>query len=116
MVKGASLPLTPAYSLLPSRHRDSGGFDFPEIDVAKARELLQEALSELGLSRQELSIDLLFAPRGIQEYIAQGLKLQLEKNLEIGCNLTPLSWSSHFYRMSEKQFQAGLSRLDPLGR
>jgi oligopeptide transport system substrate-binding protein len=113
LVKGAFLPLTPAYSLLPSRHRDQGGFDFPEIDVTKARELLEEALFELGLSRQEFSIDLLFSPQGIQEHIALGLKQQLEKNLEIKCHLTPLAWSAHFYRMSERQFQAGLINWTP---
>jgi len=109
LVKGAFLPLIPAYSLQPSRYRDQGGKEFPELNIEKGRQLLHEAMNELGISAQDLSINLIHCQKGIHEHIALGLKEQFKKHLGLECQLQPLPWNVIFQRMCEGKFQAGLA-------
>ncbi|MBS0622457.1 MAG: peptide ABC transporter substrate-binding protein [Verrucomicrobia bacterium] len=109
LIKGAFLPLTPAYSILPSSDRGQESSDFPEFDIEKAQQLFQEASKELGLLRQDLAFTLIFSQTGIQEHIARGFKEQLEQHLGLTCYLQALPWAGVFRRMTEGKFQMALT-------
>lgn len=108
LINGAFIPLTPIYSLLPSRNQEELSPDFPEMDIEAARKTLQEALNELGIERKDLSISIIYLQKSVLEHIAQNLKQQIEKNLEIECILQPSPWNPLFQRLTEGKFQVGL--------
>lgn len=108
LIQEASLPLTPAYSILTSETQGQQGFDFPEINVAAAKKLFEEGLKELNLSKENFVVSLIFPEFNTQRHIAQRLKQQIEKNLEIQCDLHSLSWKLAFQKFTEGRFQIGL--------
>lgn len=108
LIKSSDLSLIPAYSVLLPRHCESHHSVFPESDVEKARRLLYEAFTELGISKKDFSIQLSFPHRGLHECTAGTLKKQFKEKLGIECQLQPLPWSSFFQIMTEGKFQTGL--------
>lgn len=104
----APVTLTPAYSVLLPRYCENRPPVFPYCNVEKALCLLEEGMREIGCTKADLAIQLLFHHVGIQETIAVALKKQLKEKLGIECQLYPYSWNSFFQRMSEGKFQTGL--------
>jgi len=104
----APISLTPAYSVLLPRYCENRPPVFPFCDTEKALQLLEEGLNEMGCTKKDLSIQLLFHHVGIQETIAIALKKQFKEKLGLECQLTPYSWNTFFQKMTEGKFQIGL--------
>ncbi len=120
IIKAASLPWTPAYSVLLPHHCERPHQVFPHCNKTAAIQLLQEGMDELGISREDLSIQLTFPQKSILESVAHLIKQQLEQTLGIECHLQSFSWNSFFRKMSDGQFQVGLLNWmtpinDPIG-
>lgn len=105
LVQDAYLPITAAYSILLPRHCEKGSRIFPKHDRMQAVQLLEEALSELGISRSDFSLQLICHAKSIQEWVAKFVCQQLSDHLGIECQLLPLSWDACFRRMNEGKFQ-----------
>lgn len=109
ITNNAFMPLNPAYTILLPHYRKNKQALFPEYDLVKARQLLQEGLNELGMKQENLPpIKITFTNIGIREYTAACLKQQFEANLGITCELEALPWGSVFNKMSSGNFQMGL--------
>ncbi len=108
LVKEASRPWTPAYSVLFPHHSNKEHKVFPDSSKEEAIRLLHEALKELNLSMGDLSIQLAFTQRSVLEPAAHIIKYQLETTLGIKCELQSFSWNAFFHKMTENQFQTGL--------
>ena len=117
LVRHSPLSITPAYSFFPPRDTEQERHLFSDFNPEKADRLLQEALDELNLSREDLTIDLIFHKKAMQqEHTALILKRQLKEFLGIECCLYPSLWDSFFQRITAGKFQMGLmhwiSRVD----
>ncbi len=117
MIADSFLKLKPAHSPLPKHLCENHPFLFPDYDPDKARQLFQEALDELGLTKEAVSsISFSFLEKGIREYLALSLKQQIEGCLGIQLELKPLPWDALFNKMTKGDFQLGLvlwtSRID----
>lgn len=97
----------PAYSIFPPYKNQQ--FLFPDYDKFKARQLFQEALQELGMSKEDIpSLNLLCSDLGIQKHVALCLKKQFKEILDVECNPKPASWNQQFSKMISGDFQIGL--------
>ena len=79
--------------------------------------MFQEALNELGLTKDDLSpLSFSFTEKGIREYVAFSIKQQIEECLGIQVELKPLPWDALFNKMTKGDFQMCLvqwtSRID----
>lgn len=111
VVANASLPLNPAYSLIIPRYRESRLLHFPNYDQEKARELFEEALQELKMTREDLApLSLVFLEKGAREHAALSLKKQLKDCFGLDCELKPCSWNALFKKMTTSDFQLGLNQ------
>ncbi|MEI8124201.1 MAG: peptide ABC transporter substrate-binding protein [Parachlamydiaceae bacterium] len=109
IVSSAFLPITPAYSPLPVHYFENNSHRFPEKDLEKANQLLDEALSELGINKKDLPVvSLVFTEKGIRENAAVCLQKQFKEGLGIECELTPLPWNKFFYQMSHGNHHMGI--------
>lgn len=109
MTNDCFLPLTPAFSPLLPHHHENHQSLFPDFDPDKARQLLQEALNELGLQKKDLPpLTLLYCEKGIREYTAQCLNKQFQECLGIECELQPLTWNSFVNKMTTGTFQIAI--------
>ncbi len=114
LIKNASLPMNSAYSILLPSYCAKQESMFPKTDPEKARRLFDEALQELGLSRESFTLQLIFPQKGISEWISKELHQQLQESLGIDCHLQSFPWSSCFRRMIEGKFQVGLMQWSSL--
>lgn len=96
--------LSPAFSLLPTHCRFDRGGLFPERDVDKARQLFDEALSELNLTKDSIGpISIVFFDtRG--KFLTQKLQQQLNDALGIEVVLKPTPLESYFPRLVKGDF------------
>lgn len=110
IVSGAFLPINPAYSPLLPRHRESNSQSlFPDYNPELARQLFQEALKELAVSKADLPpFTIMFHEQGIREYTARCLKQQFKECFDIECELMPLSWNAYFHKMIKGGFHLGI--------
>ncbi len=109
IIAGAFMPLTPAYSLLPSFEREKTRVLFPDYDPDVAQKLFHETLQELNLSPEYFSsIQLFFHEKGIREYTALCLQRQLKECLGITLKLEPISYKNLFNKTTKGDFQMGL--------
>lgn len=120
LVKVMLQPCTPALSVLFPHHREREHKVFPDFNKGEAKQLLLEALSELGLSKKDLSIQLAFAQTSSLKPIVHVIKRQFESHLGVDCQLQSYSWNSFFSKLAEGQFQMGLYTWttpinDPIG-
>lgn len=114
------LPLRPAHQLfLP--HQESSPFAiFPPYDPQKAQRLFQEALDELGMTRDQfLPLELIFFQGSIREDIALKIKQQLRTCFGLDCVVSSLDWTTFLQKMTEGIFQISfvhwISRIiDPI--
>lgn len=119
-IKDVLLPWTPAYSVLFPHHCEREHAVFPHFNKEIATSLLEEGLSEIGLTKNKISIQLTFPQKSVLESVALFLKHQFQTNLGIECRLQSLSWNSQFKKMSDGQFQIALVNWatpinDPIG-
>ncbi len=109
VIANAYLKLNPAYSILLPYNRQKNQSQFPLFDAKKAQSLLNEALEELNLKKEDLPpLSLTFHRSGLQSIIAPSLREQFKNNLNIECELEPLSWNQIFNKMTKGDFQIGL--------
>lgn len=102
--------LFPAYTLDPPSSSHSHHL-FPKKDKEKARRLFEEALSELGMDKEDFpSLEFLFFEKGIRQHTADRLKEQLKEVLNIDCKLLPLPWSQFWERATQGQFHVCLTQ------
>ncbi len=111
------LALTPAYSVLLPRQNSAQSYPrprFPKHNIDVARVLFQEALDELGLTREDFPpVELVFGSGGIRDQIALCLKNQLEAIFGLSCTLRSLNWHSLFPKLINGAFQLGLVNWTP---
>lgn len=109
IVSGAFLAISAAYSPLPAHYRENNSHLFPDKDLIKANQLLDEALRELGMDKKDLPVlSLIFNEKGIREYTAVCLQKQLKEGLGIECELIPLPWNKHFHQMTHGNYHMGI--------
>ncbi len=109
-----------ALSLLPrTMHADKQNY-FEDGDLVKAKELLQEGMLELGLSKESFpKIVYSFPNIHSRRLLAQALQQQWEKALGIKISLQSTEWQVFLSDIKSKKYQmAGITRatqhLDPL--
>jgi oligopeptide transport system substrate-binding protein len=117
IIADSFLPLKPAYSPLPKHLCEKHPFLFPDQDTKKARILFQEALEELGLTKEDISpICFSFVEKGIREHTAACFQQQIEECFGIQCELEPLPWNALFNKQIQGDFQLCMvywtSRID----
>jgi len=109
LTSDAILPLSPAFSPLLPQSKEHLDTLFPDYNPEIALKLLNEALEEKRLYKEDLSpINLIFHDQGILKHIAVLLKQQLEDCLGIKCELHPLTWNILFKNISSGNYQMGL--------
>lgn len=109
LVKNDFFSMNPAYSPLSPHYRTKPLLQFPETDLPKARQLLKEALQELGVKKSDLPIlNLIYLEKGIREYAANGFNDQIKDSLGMEFQLKPLPWTTLFNNMTSGNFQVGL--------
>lgn len=108
LIANAFMTLNPAYAPLLPSDREMNYPLFPEYDQAKARQLFDESLEELSISRNDLRLNLLCGEMGIQKYTAVSLQRQFEECFDIECDLKPIPWREQFKQMVGGSFQMGL--------
>lgn len=115
IASNAFMPLNPAFAPFLHRHSSPNPeTQFPSFDPNKARQLLHEALTELGLSIEDLHpLTLIYNEGEIREYTAHCLKKQFKENLGIECELKSLPWNKLFNQMTSGNFQLGLINWSP---
>ncbi|MBA3958010.1 MAG: peptide ABC transporter substrate-binding protein [Parachlamydiaceae bacterium] len=105
----AYVPLTPAFSPLLPYYRDNHHSLFPSCNPDKARQLFEEALSEMNLTVAEIpKISLIFHESGIREHTAVCLRQQFKECFGIDCELKPLPWNAVFQKLTSGDFTMGL--------
>ena len=108
IISNAFMPLNPAFSTLLPHHQEKNRSLFPDFDLEIARKLMQEALDELGLHKEDFSLTLIFHEKGIREHTALCLKQQFKDCFGIECQLKPLSWNAVFNQITQGNFQMGI--------
>lgn len=105
----AFLPLVPAYAILPPPYLNASNSLFPCQDLEKAQRLFAEALSELGMTREQFPpVTLTFHQQGISANVAPCLKQQIEVGLGVECQLLPFSWDHFFSQLTEGHCQISI--------
>ncbi|MDP1836458.1 MAG: peptide ABC transporter substrate-binding protein [Chlamydiales bacterium] len=108
------MPLSPAFSALVPRKGHVPNVFFPQQDIAKAQQLLQEGLDELGMSKKELSsLNLMLYKGSIREEIALRLRQQLRDFLDIDLHLKAHNWNSLFSKLTRGDFDMCLLHCIP---
>ncbi|HSX14063.1 MAG TPA: peptide ABC transporter substrate-binding protein [Chlamydiales bacterium] len=120
LVKAMLQPCTPTLSVLFPHHCEREHKVFPDSNREEAQKLLHESLSELGISKKDLTIQLAFAQTSSLKACVHVIKRQFEFHLGIQCQLQTYSWNSFFSKLTEAQFQSGLLTWttpinDPIG-
>ncbi|MBP7074929.1 MAG: peptide ABC transporter substrate-binding protein [Rhabdochlamydiaceae bacterium] len=109
IVTSSVFSLKPAHSPLPRHLCENNAHMFPGHNPEKARQLFQETLDELGLTKEEMPpITLTFLEKGIRQHIASSLKKQIEECFGIQCQLEPLLWNAFFDKMTKGDSQLAL--------
>ncbi|MCB1071702.1 MAG: peptide ABC transporter substrate-binding protein [Chlamydiia bacterium] len=75
-------------------------------DEKKAKELFAEALDELGMKIDDFPI-IYISITNIDKKSAETLKNQLERVLGVKCVIEAAEWSSHFKKMTTRNYQLG---------
>lgn len=102
--------LSPAYSPLLPHYRAKQSFHYPDYNAEMARELFKEALDTLKIKKESLPpLSLIYHEKGLLKFLAAKLKEQFEDTLGLECQLTPLPWNALFNRLSQGNFQMGIS-------
>lgn len=114
LLKNTLIPIDPAYAILLPHQRGNQQPLYPKQDVERARQLLNEGLQEIGLSKENLLFTLLCNEVGFQKLAATNLKGQLEEHLGVKCNLKTLPWSEQFKLMVAGRFDIGLVNWTPM--
>lgn len=112
LVSNGFMSLSPAYSVLLPHHRKSGS-SFPDYNPGKARELFVEALEELEMRKEDLSLNFVCHANEVREQISANVKKQLRECLGIDCNVQALPWKSLFRKTTEGDFQLGFTHWTP---
>jgi len=98
-------PTRPAYSPLTPFMSQKSGEHFLQENLKLARQLFEEALQELGLTRQFFpTLNLLYALGGVRDKAAQMIKQQWEKAFNIQLRLEPLEWGLALNKMKQGEF------------
>lgn len=99
----------PAMSILPSSVQVSSEPYFQDGDIEKAKVLFDDALEELGLTRDKLPpISLACADGPQQMHVAEVIKEQLEELFKIEVQFKVYSWEEFFNRRNNSFFQLSL--------
>jgi oligopeptide transport system substrate-binding protein len=108
LTMNAPLPITPAYSPLPTLHSSSTLPRFPR-NLELARQLWKEGWEELGFELKQIPpLTLFYHHKGVREHIADRLRQQLKESFGLNCELRPQPWDLHFEKMAQGHFQMGL--------
>jgi len=107
VIAGLQYTMTPALSPLLKGHT---GFPqderFIQGNPAKAIELFEEALKELGLTRQTFPVvTLVFAPGAFREHATNVVKSEWENVLGIQCRVETHDWALIFRKLTQNDFQ-----------
>lgn len=108
IISNAYIPLEPAFSPLLPHHQKISSSLFPDFNPEKGRELLEEALDELGIPKNNFSLTIIFYEKGIREHAALNLQQQFKECFDIECHLQPLSWNAMFNKVTQGDFQMGI--------
>lgn len=111
IVKNQTIPITPAYSPLPIlSYEKQKNLRYPDYNPQKARQLLQEALDELKMKKEDLPhLNLIYHEKSLFQRLVPILKKQFKECLDLECQPTPLPWNSVFNKLSQGNFQIGLT-------
>lgn len=108
LLMNAPLPITPAYSPLPTLHSSFTSPRFPQ-NIELARQLWREGWEELGYKLDQIPpLTLLFHHKGVREHIASRLSKQLKDVFGLTCELRPQPWDLHFEKIAQGHFEMGL--------
>jgi oligopeptide transport system substrate-binding protein len=114
IVSEAFLPINPAFSIHLPNKNEQRGCSFPDFDPDKARQLMDEALDELNMTKRDLApLSLMFVEKGIREYTAKCLKEQFQECFGIKCELKAQTWNTMFKKLSKGNFQIALMHWQP---
>ena len=99
----------PAMAILSPPLRVRSGHCFQDNNVPLARKLFQEALDELGISKEDLSeIELSYvAELEMHQRIAQAVQDQLKKALGVKIVLRKAGWAVHYDSISSGDYDLG---------
>lgn len=110
ITSNAFVRLTPAFSALPDDNNTSP-YLYPDYDKEYALKLFEEAMAELGTTKEELPpLTLLFLEKGILEHTAICLKQQLESCFGIRCELKPATYKNLFQQLVGGDYQIALTQ------
>lgn len=107
LLKGEQLPLT---SIVPKDLSTKTAPLFPDGDSEKARELLKEGLSELGMTLKELSpITIIYNTDLGHHLVAQYVQEIWNRELGIRCSLQNMEWKVFLDRLNHCDFEIARS-------
>jgi oligopeptide transport system substrate-binding protein len=108
VMKNSSLPATgftpPGINGLEKKFAEEVGATVPVVDVAKANEYLDKALSELGVTKDQLKFTMISDDGDLPIKIASFVQEQLRANLGIEIQVESMPFKSRLDRMTNKDF------------
>ncbi|MGH2613160.1 MAG: peptide ABC transporter substrate-binding protein [Rhabdochlamydiaceae bacterium] len=108
IIKALSYDGLPAVTPLPFIHTFNIHDGVTDRDISKAQQLFEEALHELGLTRENFpSFTLIHINREVKEKIAKMIAQQWKDVLGISCHIEAYEWRDLFSKMSEGDYDLG---------